>query len=137
MALEYSAGSRAHPDAAWALISRPELWSRWAPHLRGAVGLGRPEIRAGALGVALLAGVVPVPALIVGKLPGRSWSWQVGVVHMVHSVRPTAEGCEVQVRISAPRPVEWLLAATYGPVVGLLVRNLAQVAEDGDEGASG
>ena len=42
--LSYSARSAAPPEAAWALISQPRLWHRWAPHLRGAhVSLRHPE----------------------------------------------------------------------------------------------
>ena len=48
--LSYSASSRARSTVAWALISQPDRWSDWAPHLRGAWGLGRPEVELGATG---------------------------------------------------------------------------------------
>ena len=111
MSLTYSAFSHATPAQAWALISEPERWSEWAPHLRGAWGLGRPEIEPGRSGAARLLGVVPVP------------------VTMDHIVRPAPGGCEVSVEMHAPAPLEAGLRASYGPVVGLLVRNLARVAE--------
>ena len=48
---------------------------------------------------------------------------------LVHSVTPLGSGSEVAVEIAAPRPLEGLLGVTYGPVVALLVRRLARVAE--------
>jgi hypothetical protein len=110
-------------------MARPALWHRWAPHLRGAWGLGEPEVEPGRTGAARLLGVVPVPARIVAKEPGRSWTWTVGPVALVHRVAPRAGGgAVVAVDIDAPRPLEAVLAATYGPVVQALVRNLARVA---------
>ena len=72
-----------------------------------------------------LLGLVPVPATVTAKRPGRSWSWRVGAVDMTHRVDPAAGGCDVVVELSAPAAVEALLRATYGPAVSLLVRNLA------------
>ena len=126
----WKADTSAAPDRAWELIARPARWHEWAPHVRGAVGLGSPEVRAGAVGAVRLLGVVPVPARIVDKRPGRSWAWQVGPVVLVHRVRPhRAGGCEVAVDLWAPGPLEPLLAATYGRVIGVMVRRLARVAE--------
>jgi hypothetical protein len=120
---------------AWALIARPAAWPAWAPHVRGAWGLGAPEVRAGARGAARLLGVVPVPARITEKVDGRSWAWRVGPVDMDHRVEPgPGDGCTVAVTMSAPAPVEAALRLGYGPVVALLVRNLARAA---DRAASG
>jgi hypothetical protein len=127
--LTYETHCDAPAQRAWELIARPDRWSRWAPHLRGARGLGEPEIRPGARGAALLLGALPVPARVVAKEPGRSWRWQVGLVAIDHRVEPRADGCTVAVDLSAPAPVEALLRLSYGPVVALLVRNLARVAE--------
>ncbi len=110
-------------------MARPSLWSRWAPHVRGAWGLGGPEVRDGARGFARLLGVVPVPARITAKKAGRSWTWSVGVVDLAHRVEPRGEGCVVAIDIEAPAALEPLVRSTYGPVVGLLVRRLAAVAE--------
>ena len=129
--LIYSAQSSASPEAAWALIARPERWSEWAPHLRGAWGLGEPEVRVGATGAARLLGVVPVPARIVHKRTGRAWTWRVGPVLMAHRVEPRAGGSVVAVDMSAPRAVEAMLRVSYGPVGAALVRRLARVAESG------
>ena len=130
--LSYEAESTAPPDRAWALLVEPERWSRWAPHLRGAWGLGRPEVEPGSVGAARLLGVVPVPARITGKAatgPVCWWSWRVGPVDLVHRVaaRPGG-GSVIGVDIRAPAPVEAALRVSYGPVVSLLVRNLARVA---------
>ena len=127
--LTYEASCNAPPELAWPLMARPALWSRWAPHLRGAWGLGDPEVQPGARGAARLLGVVPVPARILAKDPGRSWTWRVGPATLVHRVEPAGEdGCVVAVDISAAGPVEAALAVTYGPLVQLLVRNLARAA---------
>ena len=127
--LTYSAASDAPPPVAWSLIARPGRWHEWAPQLRGAWGLGSPEVRAGRRGAARLLGVVPVPARIVSVDRGRSWVWQVGLVRFDHRVEPGRDGgSEVAVDITAARPLEALLAVTYGPVVQLLVDNLARVA---------
>src|SRR3954447_14296251 len=97
----WSAGSAASPRAAWALLSRPQAWPAWAPHLRGAWGLGEPEVRAGAFGAARLFGVVPVPAQITGKREGEAWTWRVGPARMVHRVTAREQGCTVAVDLHA------------------------------------
>jgi Polyketide cyclase / dehydrase and lipid transport len=127
--LTYETECAAPPEPAWDLLARPEHWSRWAPHLRGARGLGEPEVRVGARGSAMLLGVVPVPARVVAKRPGRSWTWEVGPVLIEHRVEARPGGCTIGVDLSAPAPVEALLRVGYGPVVALLIRNLARVAE--------
>ncbi len=130
--LTYEAESDAPADAAWSLMARPDRWSEWAPHLRGAWRLGAPEVEPGARGAARLLGVVPVPATITGKGdagPTRWWSWRVGPVELIHRVEPLAGGRSlVAVDMRAAAPVEAALRATYGPVVQVLVRNLARVA---------
>jgi len=127
--LTYETDCDAPPERVWELLARPDRWSRWAPHLRGARGLGTPEVRRGAHGAALVLGVLPVPARVVTKRPGRSWSWRVGGVELNHRVQPRANGCTVAVDLSASPQVEALLRLSYGPVVALLLRNLARVAE--------
>ena len=130
--ITYSARCRARPADAWALLARPGRWHEWAPHVRGAWGLGSPEVEEGARGAARLLGVVPVPAVVVAKRAGRSWTWRVGPVLMAHRVAPRTSGCEVAVDLSAPAPLEAALARTYGPLVARLVRNLARKAERGE-----
>ena len=129
--LTYETSCDAPPERAWELLARPDRWSRWAPHLRGARGLGAPEVRPGARGAALLLGFVPVPARVVGKRPGRSWTWRIGNVLIDHRVEPERDGCTIAVDLSAPAPLEAVLRLSYGPAVALLIRNLARVAERG------
>ena len=52
---------RRGPETAWALLACPTRWKEWAPHVRGAWGLGWPQVREGAVGAVRLFGVVPVP----------------------------------------------------------------------------
>jgi hypothetical protein len=125
----FSATSTAPADAAWPLLARPARWPEWAPHLRGAWGLGAPEVRDGALGAARLFGALPVPARIVGKRPGRSWTWRVGPVEMVHRVEPRPDGCEVAIDVIALGPLERAFALAYGPVIAATLRRLAEQAQ--------
>ena len=132
--LTYEARSRAPVEEAWNLLARPARWHEWAPHIRGARGLGSPEVRAGARGAVRVLGVVPVPAKVVAKRAGRSWRWRVGPLEIVHRVEPNLnarleDGSKVAIDMLAPPPLEAVLAVTYGPAIALLVRNLARVAE--------
>ncbi len=131
--LTYSARSDAPPAVAWSLLARPARWHEWAPQLRGAWGLGEPEVRAGARGAARLLGVVPVPARIVSVDRGRSWVWQVGPVRFDHRVEPAPEGgSEVAVDLfaarplEAPAPLERAVFAAYAPVVRVLLGRLGR-----------
>jgi polyketide cyclase/dehydrase/lipid transport protein len=123
----FTAESSASPQAAWALLAQPAEWSAWAPHIRGAWGLGSPEVREGARGFVRLLGVVPVPARITAK-GERSWTWRVGPMTLVHRVEPRAKGCAIAIDLSAPGPLEPALAATYGPVIQMMLDRLARVA---------
>jgi hypothetical protein len=126
--LTYDAVSAAPPERVWELLAQPRLWSSWAPHLRGSCGLGSPEVEAGARGTVTLLGALPVPVVISAKRPGRSWTWRVGPVEINHRVEAQAPGSRIAIDLSAPAALEPLLRVSYGPVVALLVRNLARVA---------
>ena len=130
--LSYQALSAAPVVQVWPYVARPALWSSWAPHRRGAWGLGDPAGEPGAAGAVRLLGIVPVPARILAKDVGAercSWSWRVGPATLHHRVeRGPHGGSVVAVDIEAPPPVEAALAVTYGPLVAVLVRNLARVA---------
>jgi hypothetical protein len=123
----FTTESEASPQAVWALLARPDSWAEWAPHVRGAWGLGSPEVRAGAVGFARLLGVIPVPAKITAK-DERSWTWRVGPMTLTHRVEPRAKGSRIAIDLRAPGPLEPVLAATYGPVIGLMLNRLAQRA---------
>ena len=90
--LTYEAACSAPASVAWPYLACPALWPAWAPHLRGAWGLGTPEVEVGARGVVRLLGVVPIPARIVAKDPGSSWTWRVGPATLVHRVAPARGG---------------------------------------------
>jgi hypothetical protein len=126
----FTVDTSASTDVAWRLLAQPEDWRRWSPHVRGAWQLGDPEVQDGARGAARLLGVVPVPARITAKRAGRSWTWRVGPVEMVHRVEPSADGgATVAIDLSAPGPLEGALALTYGPLIEVSLNRLAQEAE--------
>jgi hypothetical protein len=77
----------------------------------------------------MLGGVAPIPVRITAKSAGEWWDWRVGVIDMSHRVTPTADGSEILTEITAPRAIEAGLGVTYGPLIGLLLRNLARVAD--------
>lgn len=129
--LRYEARSAADPATAWSLVAEPARWQEWSPHLRGAWGLGEGEVERGARGAARLLGVVPIPARVTAVSQGHSWTWSVGLMELDHRVDPVTDGAGgsiVGVDIRAAPAVEALLRFTYGPVVAVLVRNLARVA---------
>ena len=130
------ARSDAGPQEAWALLARPERWHEWAPHVRGAWGLGEPEVQEGRSGYARLFGVVPVPARITEVTAGRSWTWKVGPALMAHRVEPRPGGCLVAVDIEAPAPLEAPLRAFYAPLVERLLDRLAARATSRSESGS-
>lgn len=123
----WTAFSAATPESAWALLARPDDWSSWAPHVRGAWGLGSPEVEPGAIGVARLLSVIPVPAKITDKHE-RSWTWRVGPVEMAHGVVTAPGGCIVAIDLRAPGPLEPVVAAAYGPVIQNTLNRLARIA---------
>jgi hypothetical protein len=130
----FAVDTTADPERAWRLLARPGDWPRWSPHVRGAWSLGAPEVREGAVGAARLLGVIPVPARVVRKRAGRSWTWRVGLglVEMVHRVEPRADGgAVVAIDVIAAGPVERAFALAYGPVIELSLRRLARQAEAG------
>jgi hypothetical protein len=128
----FSAATTAPPEVVWQLLARPGDWGRWSPHVRGAWGLGSPEVREGASGAARLFGLLPVPARVTAKRDGRAWTWRVGAgaVEMVHRVEPRAGGgAVVALDLLAPGPLEGALARVYGPLIEVSLRRLAVAAE--------
>ena len=73
--LRYEAHTDAPPETTWVLLACPTRWEEWAPHVRGAWGLGWPQVREGAIGAVRLFGVVPVPARVIRVNPGESSSF--------------------------------------------------------------
>lgn len=130
------ARSPAPAPCAWELLARPGLWHEWAPHVRGAWGLGDPEVEAGRRGFVRLFGLVPVPARITEVKDGRSWTWRVGPAVMAHRVEEAPGGCLVAVDIEAPAPLEAPLRAFYAPLVERLLARLAGKAASRDQADS-
>jgi uncharacterized protein YndB with AHSA1/START domain len=121
----------ATPARLWELVARPDLWSRWSPYVRGAEGLGSPEVEQGARGKVVLRGGIRVPAEILEVSPGRSWSWQVGGIVVHHIVTPAPGGSRLVMSVE-PNGTLWTPAAlAYAPVVNLIARRVAQAAEEG------
>ena len=92
--------------------------------------LASPDAYLAAERVTAVLGVVPVPARVTGKRAGRSWTWRVGPVEMVHRVEPGADGgATVAIDLSAPGPLEPAIALAYGPLIEVSLHRLAQEAE--------
>jgi hypothetical protein len=135
--LSYEAQSAGPPAEAWSLMARPARWKEWAPHIRGAWRLGDPEVQVGRRGLVRVLGAPLVPARITKKRSGSMWAWKVGPVELTHRVEPRDDGALVAVDIRAPTPLEPALAATYGPLVQILVKRLARKAnQDVENGAA-
>ena len=119
----------APPDRLWSLVARPDRWHEWSPHVRGAEGLGSPEVEPGSKGSVILRGGLRLPAEVTDVVPGRSWTWKVGGIVVHHIVTPTATGSTLAMPVEpAGRP--WApAAALYAPVVGAIARRIVRVAE--------
>ena len=122
------ATSDASPEAVWSLLSEPKRWSSWAPHIRGAIGLGSPEVRLGRRGVALVLPGLVVPVRVSAKVDGRSWDWTTGPMRFRHAVEPRAGGCLITLEVTGPSGLEQVVAGVYGPLIRLVLRRLARVA---------
>lgn len=120
--------STAAPGEVWPLLAQPRQWSRWAPHLRGAIALGSPEVQVGRRGWVIVGVLLPVPVRITALSPGRFWDWQTGPVRFRHAVEPHPDGSLIRFELHAPAPLEAGLALTYGPVMRLVARRLAAVS---------
>jgi uncharacterized protein YndB with AHSA1/START domain len=121
------------PDRVWSLIARPDRWHEWSPYVKGARGLGTPEVEQGAHGSVLVRGGVRVAATITSVVPGEAWTWRVMGLRLDHTVR--AEGAaasRIELRAEGAAGAPWSLAAlAYTPALALIVRNIARVAERG------
>ena len=119
-------------ERVWALISQPERWAEWSPHVRGAEGLGSPQVVEGAEGSVVLRGGFRIKARITQVTPGESWSWQVRALLVHHAVRPLPGGRSRIEHAVEGFALPWsVVAIAYMPVVGLMARNIARVAKRG------
>jgi uncharacterized protein YndB with AHSA1/START domain len=121
--------SGAPAERLWQLVARPDQWSKWSPHVRGAEGLGSPEVEQGEKGSVVLRGGIKVPAEITEVVPGRSWTWKVGGIVVHHRVTPTPGGSRLEMPVESTGLPWNVAAAFYSPLVGAIARRLVQVAE--------
>jgi hypothetical protein len=126
--LSVQASSDASPAAVWALLAEPKRWSSWAPHIRGAVGLGTPEVQLGRRGVVFVLPGVVVPVRVSAKSEGRSWEWTTGPMRFLHRVEPHGDGSLITLELSGPPRLERVVAFGYGPIIRRVIRRLATVA---------
>ncbi len=125
----HSVRCSAPADRVWELIARPDLWSEWSPHVRGAEGLGSPEVSEGARGSVVLRGGLRLGAEITEVTPGSSWSWRAAGLDIHHRVAPSGSGSRLEFEVASRGGPRSALALAYAPVVGLIAKNIARVAE--------
>jgi uncharacterized protein YndB with AHSA1/START domain len=114
--------------AVWSLLAEPARWREWSPYVRGAEGLGEPEVEAGAAGKVVLLGGVKIDAEILDVVPGRSWTWQVGGLRVTHDVEPTPSGSRFSMIPAGDGPFWGPAALIYRLPTALIERNVARVA---------
>jgi hypothetical protein len=119
----------ASPEELWALVARPGQWHRWSPYVKGAEGLGSPEVEEGAHGKVLLKGGLRLSARITEVIAGSSWTWRVGGIVVHHIVSPAPGGSRLEMPVEAGSKPWTPAALAYAPIVGLIARRIAQVAE--------
>ena len=121
--MRISAAGSATADQVWLRYVTPELWSTWAPHLRG-VTCADSIVRAGTSGtVHGPVGLrVPFEVLVVDDVE-RTWSWRVGRpigITMKHGVHDAPEG-GVRAWVELP-----LALFAYAPVARWALRELVR-----------
>ncbi len=122
----------APPERVWDLIARPDRWHEWSPYVKGARGLGTPEVEQGAHGSVLVRGGIRVAATITSVTAGESWTWRVMGLRLDHAVRANGAASEIILRVEGVAGPPWSLGAlAYTPALALIVRNIARVAERG------
>jgi hypothetical protein len=119
----------APPAAVWSLLAEPARWHEWSPYVRGAEGLGAPQVEAGAVGSVVLLGGVRLDAEILEVVPGWSWTWQVGALRVRHGVEPTPGGTRLSMTPEGEGPIWSPAALLYRLPTALIERNVARVAK--------
>jgi hypothetical protein len=114
--------------AVWSLLAEPARWHEWSPYVRGAEGLGEPEVEAGAVGKVILLGGARLDAEILEVVPGLSWTWQVGGLRVRHEVEPTARGTRLSIVPEGDGPFWGPAALLYRLPTALIERNVARIA---------
>jgi hypothetical protein len=109
----------------WSLLAEPGRWHEWSPYVRGAEGLGEPEVEAGATGKVVLLGGVRLDAEILEVVPRRSWTWQVGGLRVRHEVEPTSRGTRLSIAPEGDGPIWGPASLLYRLPTTLIERNVA------------
>jgi hypothetical protein len=112
----------------WSLLAEPRRWREWSPYVRGAEGLGEPEVEAGARGKVVLLGGVKIDAEILDVVPGRSWTWRVGGLRVRHEVEPLPSGTRFSMIPEGDGAFWGPAALIYRLPTSLIERNVARVA---------
>lgn len=115
-------------DAVWSLLAEPARWHEWSPYVRGAEGLGEPEVEEGARGKVILLGGARLDAEILDVVPRRSWTWRVGGLRVRHEVEPTPAGARLSMTPEGDGPLWGPAALIYRLPTALIERNVARVA---------
>jgi hypothetical protein len=115
----------------WSLLAEPGRWREWSPYVRGAEGLGEPEVEAGAVGKVVLLGGARLDAEILDVAPGRSWTWKVGGLRVRHEVEPTSSGSRFAMVPEGDGAFWGPAALLYRLPTALIERNVARVATRG------
>jgi uncharacterized protein YndB with AHSA1/START domain len=115
----------------WSLLAEPRRWREWSPYVRGAEGLGEPEVEAGGRGKVVLLGGVRIDAEILAVVPGRSWTWQVAGLRVRHEVEPTASGARFAMTPEGDGAFWGPAALLYRLPTTLIERNFARAASRG------
>lgn len=115
--------------AVWSLLAEPARWREWSPYVRGAEGLGEPQVEAGARGKVILLGGSRLDAEILEVVPGSSWTWRVGGLRVRHDVEPTPTGTRLSMTPEGDGPLWGPAALIYRLPTALIERNVARVAK--------
>ena len=112
--LRLSASGPLPVDEVWVRYTRPEWWTRWAPHLRE-VGYPEPVVRPGTTGrVRGVGGVVADFSIDAVDVARRSWAWSVRVGPLRLSFE---HGVEVAASESKHASTAWLVVHGPWPVL--------------------
>jgi hypothetical protein len=96
--------------------------------VRGAEGLGEPEVEASAVGKVVLPGGMRLDAEILEVVPGRSWTWRVAGLRVRHDVEATPTGTRLSMAPEGSGPFWGPAALLYRVPTALIARNVTRVA---------
>lgn len=113
-------------DEVWRRYTTPELWSGWAPQIRG---VDHPTDRIGPGATGVVHGPVGLRVPFVVEVlddHARRWTWTCGWgrvrVRMGHGVDPDRLGARAWVEVAGPRLLAWAYSPVARRALGRLVR---------------